>query len=148
MTERIETEAEIYQQDEIDASEDDVRFSSMERESFNEYDEAYNDHASYDPPHEAREPHEPTFEDLNNFIDSLTMKVNELDFGLAESEENDSKESTDSTALTDTDIPDDRSRRSGSILKHPGQKRTHIKHVEFLDVIADDKQNCDNVRYF
>jgi len=76
------------------------------------------------------------------------MKVNELDFGLAESEENDSKESTDSAALTDTDIPDDRSRRSGSILKHPGQKRTHIKHVEFLDVIADDKQNCDNVRYF
>ena len=148
MTERIETEAEIYQQDEIDASEDDVRFSSMEREPFDEYDEAYNDHASYDPPHEASVSHEPTFEDLNNFIDSLTMKVNELDFGLAESEENDSKESTDSAAFTDTDIPDDRSRRSGSILKHPGQKRTHIKHVEFLDVIADDKQNCDNVRYF
>ena len=30
MTERIETEAAIYQQDEIDASEDDVRFSSMD----------------------------------------------------------------------------------------------------------------------
>jgi len=43
-----------------------------------------------------------------------------------------------------------RSRRSGSILKHPGQKRTHIKHVEFLDLINTDQRDAaeSQARYF
>ena len=43
-----------------------------------------------------------------------------------------------------------RSRRSGSILKHPGQKRTHIKHVEFLDLINTDQRDTaeSQARYF
>ena len=73
--------------------------------------------------------------------------MNELECVAEESEEVASKDSSDSVTLTDTDMST-RSRRSGSILKHPGQKRTHIKHVEFLDVITDDSHNCDNVRYF
>ena len=150
MYEKFDTQAEIYRNDDTDTFNDestdftDDRFTSEERESYDNipnynnttYDDGY-DHVP-----------EPTFEDLNHFIDSLTLKVNELEFGNDESEDIDSKDSTDSVNFT-VEIPEAaRNKRSGSILKHPGQKRTHIKHVEFLDVIADDKQNGDNVRYF
>merc|ERR1719300_589595 len=118
---------------------------------------------------------QPTFEDLNEFIDSLASEVNELEIASNINEENDehendewiqrrqdssiselrsesedieSKDSTDSGV--NDDMSDTRSRRSGSILKYPGQrsKRTHIKHVEFfIDEISDDP-NIHNVRYY
>ena len=143
MFEKFETDAEIYHhhQDDSDIFHDDdtdtfdERFTSEERDDFSQDSLETYDNVP-----------QPTFDEIDSFIDSLALKVNELECIAEESEEVASKDSSDSVTLTDT--MSTRSRRSGSILKHPGQKRTHIKHVEFLDVITDDSQNCDNVRYF
>ena len=153
MIENIETEAEVYPTQYSHNIVANDRFSSVEREPYDEveiYENSnYDDYNHYGIDEDPVDGDKPTFDDLDNFIDSLAMKVNELELGLEESEEVESKESSDSVNLAEDDMSESRSRRSGSILKHPGQKRTHIKHVEFLcDVMGNDQQNCDNVRYF
>jgi len=78
----------------------------------------------------------------DNIINSLSsLKFNELDCSTEEFEEGD-QESYGSISTSKTSPS---SKRSGSILKQPGHKKTPIKHVEFLD---NDLQNYENVRYF
>ena len=155
MIEKIETEVEIYPTQYSQNIVRDDRFSiEREQQPFDEVEIYENDNyedSNYDQYGVEEEIYgeQPTFEDLNSFIDTLTMKVNELELDLEGSVEVESKESSDSVNFMENDISESRSRRSGSILKHPGQKRRHIKHVEFLcDVMGNDQRNCDNVRYF
>ena len=99
-----------------------------------------------------------SFEDIDTIMDTITENVNEMDLydniGGKDDEmdsdytkdDNSSKTSSDDIIITFNDQP--KLKGKGSILKHPGQKKRHIKHVEFLDMICDDKGNSDSVRYF
>jgi len=99
-----------------------------------------------------------SFEDIDTIMDTITENVNEMDLydNIVNKEDemdedytkddNSSKTSSDDIVITFNDQP--KLKGKGSILKHPGQKRRHIKHVEFLDIISDDQGNSDNVRYF
>ena len=99
-----------------------------------------------------------SFEDIDTIMDNITENVNEMDLydNVANKDDemeddgtkddNSSKTSSEDIIITFNDKP--KLKGKGSILKHPGQKRRHIKHVEFLDLISDDQGNCENVRYF
>merc|ERR1719479_738045 len=99
-----------------------------------------------------------SFEDIDTIMDTITENVNEMDLydnlvGKDDEmdsdytkDDNSSKTSNDDIIVTFNDQP--KLKGKGSILKHPGQKRRHIKHVEFLDLICDDQGNSDSVRYF
>ena len=99
-----------------------------------------------------------SFEDIDTIMDTITENVNEMDLydnlvGKDDEmdsdytkDDNSSKTSSDDIIVTFNDQP--KLKGKGSILKHPGQKRRHIKHVEFLDLICDDQGNSDSVRYF
>ena len=99
-----------------------------------------------------------SFEDIDTIMDTITENVNEMDLydniGAKDDEmdsddtkdDNSSKTSSDDIIITFNDQP--KLKGKGSILKHPGQKKRHIKHVEFLDLICDDQGNSDSVRYF
>ena len=99
-----------------------------------------------------------SFEDIDTIMDTITENVNEMDLydnieGKDDEmdsdytkDDNSSKTSSDDIIITFNDQP--KLKGKGSILKHPGQKKRHIKHVEFLDLICDEQGNSDSVRYF
>ena len=99
-----------------------------------------------------------SFEDIDTIMDTITENVNEMDLydnidakddemdSDYTKDDNSSKTSSDDIIITFNDQP--KLKGKGSILKHPGQKKRHIKHVEFLDLICDDQGNSDSVRYF
>ena len=102
--------------------------------------------------------HSCSFEDIDTIMENITENVNEMDLydnmvGKDDEMDSDytkddisSKTSSDDIIITFNDQP--KLKGKGSILKHPGQKKRHIKHVEFLDLICDDQGNSESVRYF
>ena len=98
-----------------------------------------------------------SFEDIDTIMDTITENVSEMDLydnivnKDDEMEEDYTKDDCSKTSSEDIVITfnaQPKLKGKGSILKHPGQKRRHIKHVEFLDIISDDQGNSDSVRYF
>ena len=123
-------------------------YENSENSGSNATEESFVDEASHETC---------SFEDIDNIMDTITENVSEMDLydnivdKDDEMEEDYAKDDCSKTSSEDIVITfnaQPKLKGKGSILKHPGQKRRHIKHVEFLDIISDDQGNSDSVRYF